>query len=281
MSNVFSPGELIGLLRAERTGRALEEAICYRAILLGITKASLNTQSFISEASFQETARVLAKAALRGRIDWLKGLKENVVLGGMIPVGTGFKRLVHRSRQHHNIPLETKKKNLFEWEMKDILLDHRELFDFSGVHFGHGTRKWNPRMAPYISARRKGIHIINLTRTARFLAEACDLVFDAASRGKQFLIVETRLHKFRDLRTEQKTGRLNRLPKRDQEESTALRECMTLGIPTICLIDTNCDPDLADISIPANDDAIASIRLILNKLVFAICEGRSSYIRNS
>ncbi|YP_001381725.1 ribosomal protein S2 (chloroplast) [Medicago truncatula] len=55
---------------------------------------------------------------------------------------------------------------------------------------------------------------------------------------------------------------------------------MTLGIPTICLIDTNCDPDLADISIPANDDAIASIRLILNKLVFAICEGRSSYIRN-
>ncbi|KAL2901356.1 ATP synthase subunit alpha chloroplastic [Bienertia sinuspersici] len=201
MSNVFLPGELIGLFRAERTGRALEEAICYRAILLGITKASLNTQSFISEASFQETARVLAKAALRGRIDWLKGLKENVVLGGMIPV-------------------------------------------------------------------------------------------------------ETRLHKFRDLRMEQKAGRLTRLPKRDaavlkrqlshlqtylggikymtglpdiviivdqQEEYTALRECITLGIPTICLIDTNCDPDLADISIPANDDAIASIRLILTKLVFAIC----------
>ncbi|BBN68782.1 hypothetical protein Prudu_574S000100, partial [Prunus dulcis] len=204
------------------------------------------------------------------------------------------------------------------------------------VHFGHGTRKWNPRMAPYISAKRKGIHIINLTRTARFLSEACDLVFDAASRGKQFLIVGTknkaadsvaraaikaRCHYvnkngsvFRDLRTEQKTGRINRLPKRDaavlkrqlfhlqtylggikymtglpdiviivdqQEEYTALRECITLGIPTICLIDTNCDPDLADISIPANDDAIASIRLILNKLVFAICEGRSSYIRNS
>nr|QBA69268.1 RNA polymerase beta'' subunit [Amphilophium cremersii]QBA69275.1 RNA polymerase beta'' subunit [Amphilophium elongatum] len=95
MSNVFSPGELIGLLRAERMGRALEEAICYRAFLLGITRASLNTQSFISEASFQETARVLAKAALRGRIDWLKGLKENVVLGGdLISVGTGLKGLV-------------------------------------------------------------------------------------------------------------------------------------------------------------------------------------------
>nr|QJE71112.1 RNA polymerase beta'' subunit [Eugenia pyriformis] len=131
MSNVFLPGELIGLLRAARTGRALEESICYRAILLGITRASLNTQSFISEASFQETARVLAKAALRGRIDWLKGLKENVVIGGMIPVGTGFKGLVHRSRQHKNIPLKTKKNNFFEGEIRDILFHHRELFDSS------------------------------------------------------------------------------------------------------------------------------------------------------
>nr|YP_009705347.1 RNA polymerase beta''subunit [Scabiosa tschiliensis]QFQ34967.1 RNA polymerase beta''subunit [Scabiosa tschiliensis] len=129
MSNVFSPGELIGLWRAERTGRALEEAICYRAILVGITRASLNTQSFISEASFQETARVLAKAALRGRIDWLKGLKENVVLGGMIPVGTGFKGLVYPSRQQNQIPLETKRKNLFEGEMRDILFHHKNLFD--------------------------------------------------------------------------------------------------------------------------------------------------------
>nr|QHN54852.1 RNA polymerase beta'' subunit [Philodendron lanceolatum] len=128
MSNVFSPGELIGLLRAERAGRVLDEAIYYRAILLGITRASLNTQSFISEASFQETARVLAKAALRGRIDWLKGLKENVVLGGIIPVGTGFKKLVHHSRQHKNVHLEIKKKNLLEGKMRDILFHHREFF---------------------------------------------------------------------------------------------------------------------------------------------------------
>nr|QYC94866.1 RNA polymerase beta'' subunit [Pistacia chinensis] len=128
MSNVFLPGELIGLLRAERTARALEEGICYRAILLGVTRASLNTQSFISEASFQETARVLAKAALRGRIDWLKGLKENVVLGGMIPVGTGFKGLVYSSRQPNNILLETHTKNLFGRGMGDIFLHHRELF---------------------------------------------------------------------------------------------------------------------------------------------------------
>ncbi|KAG5388463.1 hypothetical protein IGI04_030004 [Brassica rapa subsp. trilocularis] len=134
MSNVFLPGELIGLLRAERTGRALEEAICYRAVLLGITQASLNTQSFISEASFQETARVLAKAALRGRIDWLKGLKENVVLGGVIPAGTGFnKGLVHCSRQHTNILFEKKTKNLslLEGDMRDILFYHREFCDSS------------------------------------------------------------------------------------------------------------------------------------------------------
>nr|UTM08922.1 RNA polymerase beta'' subunit [Aeonium decorum] len=132
MSNVFSPGELIGLLRAERTGRALDEAICYRAILLGITRASLNTQSFISEASFQETARVLAKAALRGRIDWLKGLKENVVLGSMIPVGTGL--LVHRSRHQNN-----KKKSLFEGKIQNILFHHRDFFHSSISKNSHDT----------------------------------------------------------------------------------------------------------------------------------------------
>nr|YP_010218146.1 RNA polymerase beta'' subunit [Lagurus ovatus]UBU97553.1 RNA polymerase beta'' subunit [Lagurus ovatus] len=127
MSNVFSPGELIGLLRAERAGRALDESIYYRTILLGITRASLNTQSFISEASFQETARVLAKAALRGRIDWLKGLKENVVLGGIIPVGTGFLKFVPRSPQDKNLYFEIQKQNLFASEMRDFLFLHTEL----------------------------------------------------------------------------------------------------------------------------------------------------------
>ncbi|KAL3648501.1 RNA polymerase [Castilleja foliolosa] len=75
------------------------------------------------------TARVLAKAALRGRIDWLKGLKENVVLGGMIPVGTGLKGLVLPSKQHNKSPLETKKNNLFEGEMRDILFHHRKFFE--------------------------------------------------------------------------------------------------------------------------------------------------------
>nr|YP_009775057.1 RNA polymerase beta'' subunit [Eleocharis cellulosa]QJA15113.1 RNA polymerase beta'' subunit [Eleocharis cellulosa] len=127
MSNVFLPRELIGLLRAERAGRALDEAIFYQAILLGITRASLNTQSFISEASFQETARVLAKAALRGRIDWLKGLKENVVLARILPIGTGLKKSMYPSKQYKNFALEKKIENLFELEMKDIMLYHKKL----------------------------------------------------------------------------------------------------------------------------------------------------------
>nr|UDZ61184.1 RNA polymerase beta subunit [Limnophyton obtusifolium] len=126
MSNVFLPGELIGLLRAERAGRALDERICYRVILLGITRASLNTQSFISEASFQETARVLAKAALQGRIDWLKGLKENVVLGGIIPVGTGFQKFVHYPKNTSLDLVEIKTDNPFKGKMRDILFHHRE-----------------------------------------------------------------------------------------------------------------------------------------------------------
>jgi DNA-directed RNA polymerase subunit beta' len=125
MSNVFLPRELIGLLRAERAGRALDEAIFYQAILLGITRASLNTQSFISEASFQETARVLAKAALRGRIDWLKGLKENVVLARILPIGTGLKK--NRYPSDKNFALEKKIENLFELEMKDIMLHYKKL----------------------------------------------------------------------------------------------------------------------------------------------------------
>ena len=69
---------------------------------------------------------------------------------------------------------------------------HLEEMMEARVHFGHGTSKWNPRMEPYISSKRKGIHIINLIRIARFLSKACDLVFDIASRGKQFLIVGTK-----------------------------------------------------------------------------------------
>jgi len=59
-------------------------------VLLGITKASLSTESFISAASFQETARVLTDAAVQGKTDEMYGLKENVIIGKLIPAGTGF-----------------------------------------------------------------------------------------------------------------------------------------------------------------------------------------------
>lgn len=94
ITNVFFPGELVQLSQAERMNRVLRRTIFYEPIILGMTKASLNTTSFLSEASLQETTRVLAKAALRGRIDWLKGLKENVILGGVVPVGTGSPEIV-------------------------------------------------------------------------------------------------------------------------------------------------------------------------------------------
>nr|YP_009433793.1 ribosomal protein S2 [Hypolytrum nemorum]ANP26007.1 ribosomal protein S2 [Hypolytrum nemorum] len=225
------------------------------------------------------------------------------------------------------------------------------------VHLGNSKKRWNPKIAPYILAKgkrkRKGIHITNLTKTARFLSEACDLLFDAASQGENILIVgtkklperaadsvglagikarchyvnkkwfrgmltnwvitQTRLRKLRDFKILENMGKFNSLRKRDatilkrkfstlqtylggvkymrglpdiviiidqQNEDIALRECIVLGIPTICLIDTNCDPDLVDIPIPANDNDTVSIRWILNKLVSAIREGHSSYIKN-
>ena len=67
----------------------MKQVAFYVPLLLGITKAALNNPSFISAASFQETTRVLTKAAIEGRIDWLRGLKENIIIGHLIPAGTG------------------------------------------------------------------------------------------------------------------------------------------------------------------------------------------------
>jgi DNA-directed RNA polymerase subunit beta' len=94
MTDGFLPGELVEIPRARKTNRALKSIMFYKPTLVGITRASLNTRSFISEASFQETTRVLTKAAIKGRIDWLKGLKENVILGRLIPAGTGSPEII-------------------------------------------------------------------------------------------------------------------------------------------------------------------------------------------
>ena len=87
------PGEILEINQAELiTNAALsrEEPPTYKPMLLGLTKASLNSDSFISAASFQETTRVLTEAAIEGKKDWLNGLKENVIIGRLIPAGTGF-----------------------------------------------------------------------------------------------------------------------------------------------------------------------------------------------
>nr|YP_003795569.1 ribosomal protein S2 [Pteridium aquilinum subsp. aquilinum]ADK47580.1 ribosomal protein S2 [Pteridium aquilinum subsp. aquilinum] len=216
----------------------------------------------------------------------------------------------------------------------------------AGIHFGHQTQKWNPRMSPYIFTQRKGVHILDLTQTARLSSEACDLVFDAAAEGKEsptvgtkhqvadlvasaatrsqchyvnekwlggtstnWFTTETRLRRFQYLQTGEDTGGFDRLPKQEaatlrkqlfklkkclggiqymsdspdiatiadqHEQSIALKECIILGIPTICVVDTDCDPDLVDIPIPGNDDARSPIRRILDKPTLAICEGRSN-----
>lgn len=88
------PGELVELRQVEQVNEAMAitggARAQYTPVLLGITKASLNTDSFISAASFQETTRVLTEAAIEGKSDWLRGLKENVIIGRLIPAGTGF-----------------------------------------------------------------------------------------------------------------------------------------------------------------------------------------------
>jgi DNA-directed RNA polymerase subunit beta' len=88
------PGELVELRQIEQVNEAMSitggAPAQYTPVLLGITKASLNTDSFISAASFQETTRVLTEAAIEGKSDWLRGLKENVIIGRLIPAGTGF-----------------------------------------------------------------------------------------------------------------------------------------------------------------------------------------------
>ena len=117
------PGVLVDALEFEDTNEVLEKEGKEQAegtqVLLGITKASLATNSFLSAASFQETTKVLTEAAIKGKVDPLIGMKENVIIGQLIPAGTGMKR-------YRNIKLDT------EFEEEEILLpeDLNEIGDF-------------------------------------------------------------------------------------------------------------------------------------------------------
>ncbi len=214
----------------------------------------------------------------------------------------------------------------------------------SGVHFGHQTRRWNPRMDQYIYTARNGVHIIDLVQTAQLMDAAYNYMRTASEQGKKFLFVgtkrqaagiiaqeasrcgayyvnqrwlggmltnwetiKTRVERLKELERREESGALDLLPKKEasvlrrelgklqkylggiklmrkvpdvvvivdqRREYNAILECEKLSIPIVSMLDTNCDPNVADIPIPANDDAIRSIKLIVGKLADAIYEGR-------
>ena len=178
----------------------------------------------------------------------------------------------------------------------------------AGVHFGHQTRRWDPRMAEYIFQARNGIHIIDLQKTSKKLDEAYAFLKEQAEEGKTVLFVGTKkqaqdcmkeaaekcgmyyvnqrwlggmLTNFATI--EKRIERLNQLEKMEEDgtfevdpkkERNAILEAKKLNIPTIGLIDTNCNPDDVDYVIPGNDDAIRAVKLIADTMANAVIEGR-------
>ena len=218
----------------------------------------------------------------------------------------------------------------------------------AGVHFGHQTRKWNPKMKKYIFTDRNAIHIINLEDTAKqidkaylFIKEkvaagasvlfvgtkkqASETVMQEAERAGMYYInsrwlggtltnfstIRTRIERMNKLNTMEQMGDFDLLPKKEviklkaerdklqanllgikdmttlpgliimvdpKSEHICVKEARRLGIPTVGIVDTNCDPDDVDVCIPANDDAIRSVKLIMNALADAVIEGRDGVV---
>lgn len=123
------PGEILSLYHADKLTKTIlslqDVAPFYTPILLGLTKASLNSDSFISAASFQETTRVLTEAAIEGKKDWLIGLKENVIIGRLIPAGTGFNYYDHLQKIKNSNNENTTPENMSRHLIKENLLASR------------------------------------------------------------------------------------------------------------------------------------------------------------
>jgi len=123
------PGELVELRQIEQVNEAMSitggAPAQYVPVLLGITKASLNTDSFISAASFQETTRVLTEAAIEGKSDWLRGLKENVIIGRLIPAGTGFNAYEDNTASVDIDPIYEGTVFEDDLDLSDVVLDDR------------------------------------------------------------------------------------------------------------------------------------------------------------
>ena len=212
----------------------------------------------------------------------------------------------------------------------------------AGVHFGHQTRRWNPKMAPYIFTERNGIYIIDLQKTSRKVDEAYAAVKEIAAEGGKVLFVGTKkqaqetmkseaercgmyyvnnrwlggmLTNFKTIRSRiarmielekmEEEGTFEVLPKKEvmilkgeleklqknlngirdmvelpdlifivdpRKERIAIQEAHILGIPTVGIVDTNCDPEEIDFVIPGNDDAIRAVKLIAGMIADAVIE---------
>lgn len=213
----------------------------------------------------------------------------------------------------------------------------------AGAHFGHLTRRWNPKMKPYIFMEKNGIHIIDLKKTQSHLSEAADKLSQLVSEGKRVLLVGTKkqakgiieaearrsdsnwvserwlggmltnfstvrksIKRLNNIEKQENDGtfdqitkkeRITRLREKDKlkkvlegiesmnklpgalvivdikKESIAVSEAKRLSIPIFAIVDTNCDPDIVDHIIPANDDAVKTIELVIKSLSDAIIEG--------
>jgi small subunit ribosomal protein S2 len=209
----------------------------------------------------------------------------------------------------------------------------------SGVHFGHQTRRWNPKMKKYIFTSRSGIHIIDLQKTVGYIEEAHKQLVEIANNGGRILFVGTKkqaqdvvreealrtgqfyvsqrwlggtltnfktirksIRRLHDIYRMEKDGTFDRLPKKEvlglrkelaklekflggikdmktlpeaifvvdpMKERNAVLEARKLNIPVFGMVDTNCDPDFVDVIIPANDDAIRSVKLIVGIMASA------------
>ena len=214
----------------------------------------------------------------------------------------------------------------------------------AGAHFGHQTKRWNPKMKEYIFNSRDDIYIIDLQKTVEKMEEAYVVLNKIASEGGKVLYVGTkkqaqevckeeaersnmyymterwlggtltnfrtirrRVNRLEEIEKMENDGTFEKLPKKEvvglkkeydklnknlcgiremtklpqaviivdsTKEYNAIREARKLGIPVFGVIDTNCDPDDVDYVIPANDDAVRSVKVVLGVLTNAICESR-------
>ena len=182
----------------------------------------------------------------------------------------------------------------------------------AGVHFGHQTRRWNPKMAPYIYTERNGIYIIDLQKSVGKVDEAYNAISEIASAGgtvlfvgtkKQaqdavkteaercgmyyvnerwlggmltnFKTIRTRIERLKEIERMAEDGTFDVLPKK---EKICVQEAHTLGITLLGIADTNCDPEELDYVIPGNDDAIRAVKLIVAKMADAIIEANQGEV---